>query len=121
MVNPFTFYTHHLVKIVLCSGQVNGKVVFVCLFVFFGKDSALVVMHNLYIHDCKFLFSFLLVREMLNSGINPDLVNEDGLTALHQVHMHLAPAAATSQPLFTVNTASGTNSNASSHLVLPLH
>uniref|UniRef100_I3KAH3 Glutamic--pyruvic transaminase n=1 Tax=Oreochromis niloticus TaxID=8128 RepID=I3KAH3_ORENI len=24
------------------------------------------------------------VREMLNSGINPDLVNEDGLTALHQ-------------------------------------
>lgn len=90
-----------------------------CLFVciFYGKDSALMVMHNLYIHECKFLFfSFVLVREMLNSGINPDLVNEDGLTALHQVHMHLAPGAATSQPLFTVNTASCTNSDASSHL-----
>lgn len=30
----------------------------------------------------------LLVRELLNSGVNPDLVNEDGLTALHQVHTH---------------------------------
>lgn len=88
-----------------------------CFCIFYGKDSALMVMHNLYIHDCKFLFfSFVLVREMLNSGINPDLVNEDGLTALHQVHMHLAPGAVTSQPLFTVNTASCTNSDASSHL-----
>lgn len=32
-----------------------------------------------------FLFS---VRELLNSGVSPDLVNEDGLTALHQVHVH---------------------------------
>lgn len=30
----------------------------------------------------------LLVRELLNSGVSPDLVNEDGLTALHQVHTH---------------------------------
>lgn len=58
MVNPFTFYTYHLVKIVLCSGQVNGKVVFVCLFVFFMEKTALMVMHNLYIHDSKFLFFF---------------------------------------------------------------
>lgn len=31
-----------------------------CLFVciFYGKDSALMVMHNLYMHDCKFLFFF---------------------------------------------------------------
>lgn len=29
---------------------------FVCIF--YGKDSALMVMHNLYIHDCKFLFFF---------------------------------------------------------------
>lgn len=28
----------------------------------------------------------LLARELLNSGVSPDLVNEDGLTALHQVH-----------------------------------
>lgn len=27
-----------------------------------------------------------LVRQLLNSGVSPDLVNEDGLTALHQVH-----------------------------------
>lgn len=25
-------------------------------------------------------------RELLNSGVSPDLVNEDGLTALHQVN-----------------------------------
>lgn len=31
----------------------------------------------------------LLVRQLLNSGISPDLVNEDGLTALHQVHTQL--------------------------------
>ena len=30
-----------------------------------------------------FVFS---VRELLKSGVSPDLVNEDGLTALHQVH-----------------------------------
>lgn len=30
----------------------------------------------------------LVVRELLNSGVSPDLINEDGLTALHQVHKH---------------------------------
>lgn len=35
---------------------------FVCIF--YGKDSALMVMHNLYIHDCKFLFfSFFCASE----------------------------------------------------------
>lgn len=28
------------------------------------------------------------VRQLLNSGVSPDLVNEDGLTALHQVRTH---------------------------------
>lgn len=27
-----------------------------------------------------------VVRQLLNGGVSPDLVNEDGLTALHQVH-----------------------------------
>ncbi|XP_010783832.1 protein phosphatase 1 regulatory subunit 16A [Notothenia coriiceps] len=27
------------------------------------------------------------VRELLNNGVSPDLVNEDGLTALHQLHI----------------------------------
>uniref|UniRef100_A0A4W6CAG5 Protein phosphatase 1 regulatory subunit 16A n=1 Tax=Lates calcarifer TaxID=8187 RepID=A0A4W6CAG5_LATCA len=31
-----------------------------------------------------FMCVLLLVRELLNSGVSPDLVNEDGLTALHQ-------------------------------------
>lgn len=30
----------------------------------------------------------LPARELLNSGVSPDLVNEDGLTALHQVNMN---------------------------------
>lgn len=30
----------------------------------------------------------LPARELLNSGVSPDLVNEDGLTALHQVNEH---------------------------------
>lgn len=34
------------------------------------------------------VFALLLVRELLNSGVSPDLVNEDGLTALHQVYTH---------------------------------
>lgn len=67
-----------------------------------------------------FFFSFVLVREMLNSGINPDLVNEDGLTALHQVHMHLAPGAATSQPLLTLPVVQ-TQMPPLTYLVLPLH
>lgn len=29
-----------------------------CLFVFFMEKTALMVMHNLYIHDSKFLFFF---------------------------------------------------------------
>lgn len=28
------------------------------------------------------------VRELLKTGASPDLFNEDGLTALHQVHTH---------------------------------
>lgn len=31
----------------------------------------------------------LSARELLNSGVSPDLVNEDGLTALHQVNVPL--------------------------------
>lgn len=32
------------------------------------------------------MFVLLLVRQLLNSGVSPDLFNEDGLTALHQVN-----------------------------------
>lgn len=40
-------------------------------------------MKALLCFECLFL-----VRQLLNSGVSPDLVNEDGLTALHQVHTH---------------------------------
>lgn len=39
--------------------------------------------------DMLCLKCLLLVRQLLNGGISPDLVNEDGLTALHQVHTQL--------------------------------
>ena len=42
--------------------------------------------------DCvrkvKVCICFFIVRQFLNSGVSPDLFNEDGLTALHQVHTH---------------------------------
>lgn len=37
------------------------------------------------------------VRQLLNSGVSPDLVNEDGLTALHQVRTHISGTQDTSQ------------------------
>lgn len=40
------------------------------------------------IMTCVCMLMRLLVRELLNSGVSPDLVNEDGLTALHQVRTH---------------------------------
>lgn len=39
-----------------------------------------------YMCVCVCVLVLPLARELLNSGVSPDLVNEDGLTALHQVN-----------------------------------
>lgn len=61
-------YFGTLISATCCNAYVEKTVIILCV--------------------CLCMFMFLLVRELLNSGISPDLVNEDGLTALHQVRTY---------------------------------
>lgn len=67
---------------------------------------------------CVHMLVLLLVRELLNSGVNPDLVNEDGLTALHQVHKDFQTP--TSSKLLIVSDSAAYLKNTNIYLITSL-
>lgn len=62
-------------------------------------------------------FMLFSVRKLLNSGVSPDLVNEDGLTALHQVQTQIRNSFKHGEPWRGLDGDVGQSSQLS-HIVL---
>ncbi|CDQ65405.1 unnamed protein product, partial [Oncorhynchus mykiss] len=67
-----------------------------------GRTRRVVFPNNITLLEAAARNDLEEVRELLNGGVSPDLYNEDGLTALHQVHMRSRTHSPTSARLVTL-------------------